>query len=70
MHQLNVVMVCLISFIKFGTLFTWFGMSWVMPRKNYRLVCLLVEFWKADEWCDLEDGANLHFLVCFEGNKS
>jgi len=32
--------------------------------------CLLVEFWKAEECCDLEDGANMHFLVCVEGKKS
>jgi hypothetical protein len=31
--------------------------------------CLLVEVWKAEECCDLEDGAHLHFLVCLEGNK-
>jgi hypothetical protein len=29
-----------------------------------------VEVWKAEECCDLEDGANLHFFVCLEGKKS
>jgi hypothetical protein len=41
-----------------------------MPRRVIDSVCLLVEFWKADECCDLEDGANMHFLVCVEGKKS
>jgi hypothetical protein len=34
-----------------------------------RLICLLVEVWKSEECCDLEDGANLYFVVCLEGKK-
>jgi hypothetical protein len=30
----------------------------------------MVEVGKVEECCDLEDGANLHFLVCLERNKS
>jgi hypothetical protein len=29
-----------------------------------------VEVYKAEKCCNLEDGANLHFLVCLEGKKS
>jgi hypothetical protein len=29
-----------------------------------------VEFWKADECCNLEDDSNMHFLVYVEGKKS
>jgi hypothetical protein len=36
---------------------------------RYRLVYFLVEIWKADECCNLEDGAYLPFLVCMEGRK-
>jgi len=28
-----------------------------------------VEIWKVKECCDLEDGADLHFLVCLEEKK-
>jgi hypothetical protein len=43
-----------------------YEMSWVMPKR----VIDLFACWKAEECCELEDGANLHFFVCLEGNKS
>jgi hypothetical protein len=39
-------------------------------QRNYLLVGGRVEGWKAKECCGLEDGANLHSLVCLEGEKS
>jgi hypothetical protein len=45
-------------------------MSWVMLRRVIDLFAFLVKVWKAEECWDLEDGANLHFLVYLEGNKS
>jgi len=33
------------------------------------LVCLLMDVWKAEECCNLEDGADLPSLVCLKGNK-
>jgi hypothetical protein len=32
----------------------------------YRSVCLLMDAWKAEKCCDLEDGADLPFLVFME----
>jgi len=50
---------CDVTSVLWNALFTRFGMFWVMPRR-------VIE---AEECCDLEDGANLHFLVCLEGKK-
>jgi hypothetical protein len=51
-----------------NAIFNRFGMPWVMPRRVIDLFACWWK-WKAKECCDLEDGANLHFLVCLEGKK-
>jgi hypothetical protein len=38
-------------------------------QTGYRLACLLVVIWKANERCGIENSAYLPLLVLMEGNK-
>jgi hypothetical protein len=47
-----------------SALFSRFGMS-----LGYRLVCVLVVLWKAEQCCGVENGAHLPILDSMEGDE-